>query len=122
MKTFVNITVSSAASLLLAAVLTVTASAAPKTRIINVKSPNGETEVTVTVAGDIRYDLISKGETLMSGNKIALHLADRVLGEQAVVVSSKITEVRQTVRPDKIEASKKLGDCPLCYYRCLRGF
>ena len=100
MKTFFNITVSSAASLLLAAVLTVTASAAPKTRIINVKSPNGETEVTVTVAGDIRYDLISKGETLMSGNKIALHLADRVLGEQAVVVSSKITEVRQTVRPD----------------------
>ena len=122
MKTFFNITVSSAASLLLAAILTVTASAAPKTRIINVKSPNGETEVTVTVAGDIRYDLISKGETLMSGNKIALHLADRVLGEQAVVVSSKITEVRQTVRPDKIEASKKLGDCPLCYFRCLRGF
>ena len=100
MKHLFDITISCAAALLLAAILTVTASAAPKSKTINVKSPNGETELTVTVAGDIRYDLISKGETLMAGNKVAMHLADRTLGEQAVVSSSKITEVRQTVRPD----------------------
>lgn len=100
MKSFINSTVLSAASILLAAILSVTASAAPKSKTINVKSPDGQTEVIVTVAGDIRYDLISKGETLMSGNKVALHLADRTLGEQAVISKSKVTEVRQTVRPD----------------------
>ena len=100
MKYIFNITISFAATLLLAFILTVTASAAPKPKTINVKSPNGETEVIVTVAGDIKYDLISKGETLMAGNKVAMHLADRTLGEQAVVSNSNITKVRQTIRPD----------------------
>ena len=36
----------------------------------------------------------------MAGNKVALHLSDRTLGEQAIVSSKKITEVRETVRPD----------------------
>lgn len=74
------------------------ASAKPKT--ISVKSPDGQTEVRVTVAGDIRYDVISHGETLMKGNKVAMKLSDRTLGEKPVLKSSRITTVREVVKPD----------------------
>lgn len=73
--------------------------AAGKSKTISVKSPDGNTEVVVTVAGDIRYDVISRGETLMTGNKVALCLSDRVLGENPVIKSSRITSVRETVKP-----------------------
>ncbi len=101
MKHFINILSFSAAVVLLAAIFGETASAAPgKSKTITVKSPDGQTEVVVTVAGDVRYDIISKGETLMKGNKVALCLADRTLGEPASVRTYKIAEVRETVRPD----------------------
>jgi len=84
---------------LLAALLSVAAVAATKSKTISVKSPNGQTEVKVTVAGDIRYDVISNGETLMAGNKVAMRLSDRTLGEKPVIKSSKITKVTGTVKP-----------------------
>lgn len=74
--------------------------AASGARTISVKSPDGQTEVVVTVAGDIRYDVISRGETLMAGNRVALCLDGRTLGESSSIKSSRITAVRETVRPD----------------------
>lgn len=74
--------------------------AASGARTISVKSPDGQTEVVVTVAEDIRYDVISRGETLMAGNRVALCLDGRTLGESSSIKSSRITAVRETVRPD----------------------
>lgn len=85
---------------LLAVLLGISASAATKSKTISVKSPDGQTEVKVTVAEDIRYDVISKGETLMAGNRIALKLSDRTLGENPVLKSSKIRSVVETLKPD----------------------
>jgi len=87
-------------SVLLAAGVCITSTAATKAKTYNVKSPDGQTEVKVTVAGDIRYDVISKGEVLMEGNRVALRLVDRTLGTSPVVKSAKITSVNQTVKPD----------------------
>ena len=94
------ITTTCAAALLLTFLTETSTYAASKTKTIGVKSPDGRTEVIVTVAGDVRYDIVSNGDTLMSGNKVALRLADRTLGESASVRSSRITTVRETVRPD----------------------
>lgn len=73
--------------------------AAAKPRILSVKSPDGQLEVKVTVGADIRYDVVSHGQTLMSGNKVALRLKDCTLGEKPVLSSSRITTVKETVEP-----------------------
>jgi len=85
--------------MLVAAAVCSAAVAAPKERVYNVKSPDGQTCVTVTVGADIRYDVVSQGETLMAGNDIALVLRDRTLGVNPVLKSAKTQEVRGTVRP-----------------------
>lgn len=100
MKSISKAIISSAAALLFIVLPVVSVAAAPKPKTISVKSPDGQTEVVVTVAGDIRYDVISRGEKLMSANKVALQLGDRVLGEAPSIRSSKITSVRETVRPE----------------------
>lgn len=72
---------------------------AQKAKTYDVKSPDGQTSVRVTVGEDIRYDVISHGEEVMKGNDIALVLRDRTLGMKPVVKSVKKQEVRETVRP-----------------------
>ena len=86
--------------ILAAAAFSLLASAAPKSRTLSVKSPDGATEVTVTVAESISYDVTRDGQTLMKGNKVALRLSDRTLGESPAIKSSKVTSVRETIRPD----------------------
>lgn len=62
MKHFIEALSFCTAVVLLAVISAVTAFAAPgKSKTISVKSPDGQNEVVVTVAGDIRYDVISKG-------------------------------------------------------------
>lgn len=84
---------------MLAVLLSVAALAATKSRTISVKSPDGQTEVKVNIAKDVRYDVISHGEVLMTGNKVAMRLGDRALGENPIFKSSKITAVKGTVKP-----------------------
>ena len=87
-------------SLCLAALVGLVASGASKAKIVSVKSPDGQTVVNVTIADDIRYDVVSHGETLMSANKVALTLRDRTIGSKPVLKSSKVSAVKEIVRPD----------------------
>ncbi|MCF0175626.1 MAG: glycoside hydrolase family 97 protein [Bacteroidales bacterium] len=84
----------------LAALVSLAAFAAAKPKICSVSSPDGQINVKVTIADDIRYDVVSHGETLMAGNKVAMKLRNCTLGEKPVLKSSKVTKVSETVTPD----------------------
>ena len=83
-----------------AALVSIVAFGAAKPKTYSVKSPDGQVEVKVTVADDIRYDVVSHGETLMSANKVAMQLRNCTLGEKPVLKSSKVTSVAEIVKPD----------------------
>lgn len=83
----------------LAALMTLSVFAAAKPKVVTVKSPDGQIELKVTLADDIRYDVVSHGQALMSANKVAMQLRNRTLGEKPVLLSSKLTAVNETVVP-----------------------
>lgn len=83
----------------LAVLLTLSVFASAKPKVVSVTSPDGQVEVKVIVGDDIRYDVVSHGQTLMKANKLAMKLRNRTLGEKPVLLSSKITGIKETVEP-----------------------
>lgn len=79
--------------------MTLSLCAAVKPKVVTVKSPDAQVELKVTIADDIRYDVVSHGQTMMSANKVAMKLRNRTLGEKPVLLSSKVTGVEETIEP-----------------------
>lgn len=61
----------------LAVLLTLSVFASAKPKVVSVTSPDGQVEVKVIVGDDIRYDVVSHGQTLMKANKLAMKLRNR---------------------------------------------
>ncbi len=65
-----------------------------------VSSPDNNITLTVHAGNEVRYDVAYKGGPLMTGNTLALSLADgKVLGRNNKLASKKSRSVQQTVTP-----------------------
>lgn len=83
-------------SLLVLVVLTLTSMKAS----VVLSSPNGKVKVEVQVGDRLTYSVQADGQMLMENNELALKLGDgSVLGQNAKLVSTKISKIDETLRP-----------------------
>lgn len=68
-------------------------------KTVTAQSPDGQTEVTVTLSDRIYYDVVSHDETLLKQSVIGMQLRDVTLGERPVLKKKKISSVKETVKP-----------------------
>ena len=66
---------------------------------VSVSSPDGHTQVNVTLSDRIYYDVVSHGETLFEKSHVGLTLSDCTLGEKPILKGKKIKEVNETLTP-----------------------
>lgn len=81
------------------AALVLTGTAATAQKRVSATSPDGQTQVDVTLSDRIYYDVTSHGEQLLTRSHIGLTLADRTLGERPSLKGKKVTRVSGTVSP-----------------------
>ena len=68
-------------------------------KVVTAQSPDGQTNVCVTLSDAIYYDVVSHGETLLARSIIGMQLSDRVLGEKPVLKKKSVKRVEETVTP-----------------------
>lgn len=68
-------------------------------KVVTAQSPDGQTNVCVTLSDAIYYDVVSHGETLLTRSIIGMQLSDRVLGEKPVLKKKSVKRVEETVTP-----------------------
>ena len=68
-------------------------------KTVSASSPDGQTQVNVTISDRIYYNVVSGGETLFDKCHIGMTLRDRTLGEKPSLKSKKVREVSETVTP-----------------------
>ena len=68
-------------------------------KVVTAQSPDGQTNVCVTLSDAIYYDVVSHGETLLTRSIIGMQLSDRVLGEKPVLKKKSLKRVEETVTP-----------------------
>ena len=68
-------------------------------KVVTAQSPDGQTNVCVTLSDAIYYDVVSHGETLLARSVIGMQLSDRVLGEKPVLKKKSVKRVEETVTP-----------------------
>ncbi|MBE6237327.1 MAG: glycoside hydrolase family 97 protein [Bacteroidales bacterium] len=68
-------------------------------KVVTAQSPDGQTNVCVTLSDAIYYDVVSHGETLLARSIIGMQLSDRVLGEKPVLKKKSLKRVEETVTP-----------------------
>ena len=68
-------------------------------KVVTAQSPDGQTNVCVTLSDAIYYDVVSHGETLLTRSIIGMQLRDRVLGEKPVLKKKSVKRVEETVTP-----------------------
>ena len=71
----------------------------PAQKRVSATSPDGQTQVNITLSDKIYYDVVSHGETLFEKSHLGLKLSDRTLGEKPVLKGKKIKEVNETLTP-----------------------
>src|SRR4051812_14331575 len=69
---------------------------AQKARTFDVTSLNGNIKLHVEAAGKIKWSVQQKGQTIIEPSSISLQLQNKVLGDNAVITSSK-TEKKNSV-------------------------
>lgn len=68
-------------------------------KVVTAQSPDGQTNVCVTLSDAIYYDVVSHGETLLTRSIIGMQLSDRTLGEKPVLKKKSVKSVEETVTP-----------------------
>ena len=68
-------------------------------KVVTAQSPDGQTNVCVTLSDAIYYDVVSHGETLLTRSIIGMQLSDRTLGEKPVLKKKSVKSVEETVNP-----------------------
>lgn len=68
-------------------------------KVVTAQSPDGQTNVCITLSDAIYYDVVSHGETLLARSIIGMQLSDRVLGEKPVLKKKSVKRVEETVTP-----------------------
>ena len=68
-------------------------------KVVTAQSPDGQTNVCVTLSDAIYYDVVSHGETLLTRSIIGMQLSDRALGEKPVLKKKSVKRVEETVTP-----------------------
>ncbi|MEH6407663.1 MAG: glycoside hydrolase family 97 protein [Leeuwenhoekiella sp.] len=64
-----------------------------------VKSPNGDLQVSVKLGDKITYSVFKNDETVFNDNTLALHLKNRVLGEKPKLKKQTVKEVNEQITP-----------------------
>ena len=62
-------------------------------------SPNGDIQLTVTVASQIFYDIAFQNETLLEKGTMQLQVGNQLLGEKPRVTGKRSTTVNETITP-----------------------
>ena len=76
-------------------------------KTVSVSSPDGQTQVDITLSDRIYYDLTSHGEKLLQKSHIGMTLANATLGENPKLKSKKVQTVNEVVTPiHPLKASK----------------
>lgn len=68
-------------------------------KVVTAQSPDGQTNVCVTLSDGIYYDVVSHGETLLTRSIIGMQLSDRTLGEKPVLKKKIVKSVEETLTP-----------------------
>ena len=68
-------------------------------KVVTAQSPDGQTNVCVTLSDAIYYDVVSHGETLLTRSIIGMQLSDRTLGEKPVLKKKSVKSVEETMTP-----------------------
>ena len=68
-------------------------------KVVTAQSPDGQTNVCVTLSDAIYYDVVSHGETLLTRSIIGMQLSDRTLGEKPVLKKKSVKSVEEKVTP-----------------------
>ncbi|WP_416442476.1 glycoside hydrolase family 97 protein [Leeuwenhoekiella sp. A16] len=66
---------------------------------LNVSSPNGQLNVTVSLDGRIEYSVTLNNQAIFNKNTLGLHLKEQVLGENPKLKNYKITAVNEDFSP-----------------------
>jgi len=97
--------------------------AAEKTKVFDVKSPNGEVSVSVEAGARLEWSVRLNGETILAPSAIALVLNEGdTLGNNATIASSDTTSVRSVITPINYVKSGIRDEYRQMTLNCRNGF